>query len=234
MYLVKSPLLLKWLYPSLVWNKSRSEKIVYLTFDDGPLPNVTTFVLNTLKNYHIKATFFCIGDNISKHPEVFEQVKNDGHSIGNHTYNHLNGWKTDDKTYLENFLKCQQLTQTNLFRPPYGRIKKSQVRGLKWKVESQKWKVKSGKWKVESKALELDPQLATHNSQLNIIMWDVLSGDFDSKISPEKCLQNVIKNTENGSIIVFHDSLKAFDRLAYALPKTIEHLLAKGYAFGVL
>lgn len=209
MYLVKSPLLLKWFYPSLVWNKSRSEKIVYLTFDDGPIPNVTTFVLNTLKNYNIKATFFCIGDNISKHPEVFEQIKKDGHAIGNHTFNHLNGWQTDDKTYVDNFLKCQQLTQTHLFRPPYGRIKKSQVRSLKSKVES----------------LELG---------LKIIMWDVLSGDFDTNLSPEKCLQNVINNTENGSIIVFHDSLKAFDRLAYALPKTIEHLLAKGYKFGVL
>lgn len=241
MYLVKTPWLLKWLYPSLVWHKSRSEKTVYLTFDDGPIPNVTTFVLNTLKSYNIKATFFCIGENIIKHPEIFEQLKSDGHAIGNHTFNHLNGWQTDNQTYLDNFLKCQQLTQTHLFRPPYGRIKKSQVRSLEFGNESRKSKVgslefgvESQKWKVESLELELDPQLTTHNSQLNIIMWDVLSGDFDTKLSPKKCLQNVIKNTENGSIIVFHDSLKAFDRLAYALPKTIEYLLAKGYEFGTL
>jgi peptidoglycan/xylan/chitin deacetylase (PgdA/CDA1 family) len=130
MYLVKSPLLLKWFYPSLIWNKPRKEKIVYLTFDDGPIPNVTTFVLNTLKSYGAKATFFCIGENIHKHPSIFEQLKAEHHAIGNHTYNHLKGWKTDDEAYVNNFLKCQKLTQTNLFRPPYGRIKKSQVRKL--------------------------------------------------------------------------------------------------------
>jgi peptidoglycan/xylan/chitin deacetylase (PgdA/CDA1 family) len=228
MYLVKTPSLLKKFYPTLVWNKSRVDKTVYLTFDDGPIPNVTSFVLNTLKSYNIKATFFCIGDNISKHPEVFEQLKNDGHAIGNHTFNHLNGWQTDDKTYLNNFLKCQQLTQSNLFRPPYGRIKKSQVRCLELEVLGPMCEVRSPQLTTHN------PEPATHNPQLNIIMWDVLSGDFDPTISPEKCLQNVIKNTENGSIIVFHDSLKAFDRLAYALPKTIEHLLEKGYNFGVL
>ncbi|MBC7615865.1 MAG: polysaccharide deacetylase family protein [Pedobacter sp.] len=201
MYLVKSPLLLKWFYPSLIWNKSCSEKIVYLTFDDGPIPNVTDFVLNTLKTFKIKATFFCIGDNIIKHPEIFERLKNEGHSIGNHTFNHLNGWKTDNETYLHNVLKCQEITQTNLFRPPFGRIKKSQIRSL---------------------------------PQLDIVMWDVLSGDFDPSTSPEKCYHNVIKNTKNGSIIVFHDSLKALERIQYALPKTINHLVTEGYQFGKL
>ncbi|MEJ5992926.1 polysaccharide deacetylase family protein [Pedobacter sp. Du54] len=218
MYLVKSPLLLKWLYSALTWNKSRSEKIVYLTFDDGPIPNVTEFVLNTLKTFNIKATFFCIGDNIIKHPEVFERLKNEGHAIGNHTFNHLNGWKTDDETYLNNILKCQELTQSNLFRPPFGRIKKSQVHSL------------------QSKFFDLQPnsQLATHNSQLHIIMWDVLSGDFDTNLSPKKCYHNVIKHTENGSIIVFHDSLKAFERLKFTLPKAIEFLINEGYQFGIL
>ena len=234
MYLVKSPLLLKWFYPSLVWNKSRREQVVYLTFDDGPIPNVTTFVLNTLKKYNIKATFFCIGDNIRKHPEVFEQLKTDGHAIGNHTYNHLKGWKTDDETYVDNFLKCQQLTQSNLFRPPYGSIKKSQVRRLESEDWGSEFGVESKKLKVESSETETNSPLTTHNPPLQIVMWDVLSGDFDTSISPEKCLQNVIKNTENGSIIVFHDSLKALDRLAYALPQTIEYLLAKGYRFGTL
>ena len=200
MYLVKSPLLLKWFYSALTWNKSRSEKIVYLTFDDGPIPNVTDFVLNTLKTFNIKATFFCIGDNIIKHPELFERLKTEGHSIGNHTFNHLNGWKTDDETYLNNILKCQELTQTPLFRPPFGRIRKSQAR----------------------------------NIASEIIMWDVLSADFDTTLSPQKCYHNVIKNTQNGSIIVFHDSLKAFERLQYALPKAIEYLINEGYQFGKL
>jgi peptidoglycan/xylan/chitin deacetylase (PgdA/CDA1 family) len=205
MYLVKSPLLLKWYYPSLVWNKSRSDKVVYLTFDDGPIPVVTEFVLNTLKSFNCKATFFCIGDNINKHAEIFEQVKNEGHAIGNHTFNHLKGWKTEDKTYVQNFQACQQLTNTHLFRPPYGRIKKSQIRELR---------------KI--------------NPQLNMIMWDVLSGDFDLNLSPEKCYENVIKNTRNGSIIVFHDSLKAFDRLKFALPATLKYLTAQGYKFHTL
>ncbi|MBO9675156.1 MAG: polysaccharide deacetylase family protein [Sphingobacteriaceae bacterium] len=222
MYLIKSPLLLKWYYPSLLWNKSRTEKVIYLTFDDGPIPNVTDFVLKTLKVFNAKATFFCIGDNIVKHPEVFERVKADGHAIGNHTFNHLKGWKTDDKTYLENTLKCQELTQTNLFRPPYGRIKKSQIRSLKL-----------GVWGPEFKTPN-NTKLKTENSQLQIIMWDVLSGDFDINLSPEKCYQNVIKHTENGSIIVFHDSLKAFDRLAYTLPKVLAYFTDKGFTFATL
>lgn len=218
MYTVRPPFFLKWYYRNnLIWNKDSTEKFVYLTFDDGPIPNVTTFVLNTLKSFNVKATFFCIGDNISKHPEVFEQIKANGHAIGNHTYNHLKGWKTDDKTYIDNFWQCQALTETNLFRPPYGRIKKSQIRKL-----------------VNSWQLTVGKKLKTENSELQTVMWDVLSGDFDLKLSPEKCYQNVIKNTRNGSIIVFHDSLKAWDRLEYALPKSIEYLLQQGYQFKTL
>jgi len=205
MYLIKSPFLLKWYYPSLLWNKSRTNKVIYLTFDDGPIPNVTDFVLKTLKAFNAKATFFCIGDNIVKHPEVYAKVVNAGHAIGNHTFNHLKGWNTDDETYIENTLKCQFLTQTNLFRPPYGRIKKSQISNLKSQIPN-----------------------------LEIVMWDVLSGDFDTSLSPKKCYQNVIKNTENGSIIVFHDSLKAFDRLAYALPKVLKYFSEKGFTFSTL
>jgi len=222
MYLIKSPLLLKWYYPSLLWNKSRTEKVIYLTFDDGPIPNVTDFVLKTLKAFNAKATFFCIGDNIVKYPEVFERVKNDGHAIGNHTFNHLKGWKTDDETYLENTLKCQELTQSNLFRPPYGRIKKSQIRSLESLV-----------WSSEFKAPN-NSQLPAPSSQLKIVMWDVLSGDFDINLAPEKCYQNVIKHTENGSIIVFHDSLKAFDRLSYTLPKALAYFTEKGFTFSTL
>ncbi|WP_410220440.1 polysaccharide deacetylase family protein [Pedobacter sp.] len=205
MYLVRPPFFLKWYYSSLVWNKDTTKKTIYLTFDDGPIPNVTDFVLNTLKRFNIKATFFCIGDNISKHPHVYERLKLEGHAVGNHTFNHLKGWKTDDQVYLENFLKCQEFTQTNLFRPPYGRIRKSQI-----------------------------AQLKSQMPKLHIIMWDVLSGDFDLSLSPEKCYQNVVKNVRNGSIIVFHDSLKAWDRLEYALPKAIETLINKGYQFETL
>ena len=205
MYLVKSPLLLKWYYPSLTWHKSRREKAIYLTFDDGPIPDVTAFVLKTLKSFDVKATFFCIGDNVRKHPELFEQIISDGHQIGNHTFNHLKGWKTETDTYIKNFEACQELMTTKLFRPPYGRIKKEQITGIR----------------------SLYPET-------QIIMWDVLSGDFDQNLSPERCYQNVIKHTSNGSVIVFHDSLKAFDRLRYALPKALQALKEKGFTFETL
>lgn len=202
MYLVKTPWLLKKLYSPLIWNKSRENHCIYLTFDDGPIPIVTPFVLNILKQYDAKATFFCIGDNINKHPDIFEQVKRNGHSVGNHTYNHLKGWKTDDKTYRDNFLKADELVGSDLFRPPYGRIKRSQIKLLQ--------QARPG---------------------LQMIMWDVLSGDFDVNLSPEKCLEKVLKNTEPGSIIVFHDSLKAFDRLEYVLPRAMEEWSKKGLEF---
>ena len=202
MYLIKSPLLLKWYYPSLTWHKNRNDKVIYLTFDDGPIPDVTAFTLKTLKAFNAKATFFCIGDNINKHPEIFENIKNEGHSIGNHTFNHLKGWVTPDEIYLKNFQKCQELTKTHLFRPPYGRIKKSQI-----------------------------AKLLTVHPDMRIIMWDVLSGDFDISLDPQKCFKNVAKHTRNGSIVVFHDSIKAYDRLKYALPKVLQHFTQQGYHF---
>lgn len=206
MYLIKTPWLLKKYYPKeLIWNKGRDQKIIYLTFDDGPIPIVTPFVLKTLKKFNAKATFFCIGDNIIKHPEILEQLKADGHAIGNHTFNHLNGWKTPDNIYLDNINSCQELTQSSLFRPPYGRIKKSQIKTLI--NDSRK------------------SQIST------IIMWDVLSGDFDITLSPQQCLANVLQHTENGSIVVFHDSLKAQERLEYALPRALEKWQEEGYLF---
>lgn len=205
MYLIKSPLLLKWYYPSLTWHKNRNDKVIYLTFDDGPIPDVTDFALKTLKAFNAKATFFCIGDNIYKHPEIFENIKNEGHSIGNHTFNHLKGWETPDEIYLKNFQKCQELTKTHLFRPPYGRIKKSQITKLRF----------------------IHPGI-------QIIMWDVLSGDFDIGLDPQKCFKNVVKHTGKGSIVVFHDSVKAYDRLKYALPKVLQHFTQQGYHFDSL
>ncbi len=202
MYLVKSPRLLKWYYPSLTWNKSRDHKVIYLTFDDGPIPDVTAFALKTLKSFNAKATFFCIGDNIRKHPEIFLEIKAAGHSIGNHTFNHLKGWKTPDEHYLRNFLQCQELTESKLFRPPYGRIRKSQINAIR-----------------------------NTNPEMEIIMWDVLSGDFDTDLEPAQCAKNVIKNTENGSIIVFHDSLKAYERMRYTLPLMLMHFSKLGFRF---
>lgn len=213
MYFIKTPWLLKKYYSKdLIWNKARNQKTIYLTFDDGPIPIVTPFVLKTLKKFNAKATFFCIGENIAKHTEIFEELKADGHSVGNHTYNHLNGWKTEDNIYLENIQKCQELSDTSLFRPPYGRIKKSQITKLMVNLRS-------------SPISNLESQIS------KIIMWDVLSGDFDTKLSPQKCLDNVLKHTENGSIVVFHDSLKAWDRLQYALPRFLEYFSEKGYHF---
>lgn len=237
MYLVKTPFLLKKIYTkSLIWNKSRDKKTIFLTFDDGPIPIVTPWVLKTLKKFNARATFFCIGDNITKHPEIFSQLKADGHAIGNHTYNHLKGWDCEDDVYISNFLKCQELTQTNLFRPPYGRIKFSQIR----KMRAQESRIKNQDPLYNSQISDLKSQAFNHSDlqpstiNLKTIMWDVLSGDFDINLSPEKCLKNVIKHTENGSIVVFHDSLKAWEKLEYVLPRALEYWFKEGYKFECL
>ena len=234
MYLIKTPLLLKKLYPNhLIWNKSRKDKSIFLTFDDGPIPIVTPWVLKTLKKFNAKATFFCIGENIEKNQDIFLQLKADGHAIGNHTYNHLKGWRTDNNVYFENFEKCQKLTHTNLFRPPYGRIKKSQIKMiLDGGKETQESRIKNKDYLQDFQPSTLNLKPSTPN--LKIIMWDVLSGDFDFKLSPEKCLKNVLKHTENGSIVVFHDSLKAWERLEYTLPKALEIWSNEGYQFKTL
>ncbi|MFD1769049.1 polysaccharide deacetylase family protein [Sphingobacterium suaedae] len=202
MYFVNAPFFLRWYYPNVTFNKSRSEKKIYLTFDDGPVPEATTFVLDTLARFQIKATFFCVGDNVQKHPVLFDRILKEGHQVGNHTYNHLKGWDTEDHVYLQNVQSCQDLTKTNLFRPPYARAKKSQLRQL--------------------------------DKHFQIIFWDVLSGDFDESLTPEKCLQHIINHTKNGSIIVFHDNPKAMPRMSYALPKAIAYLQTKGYTFDTL
>ena len=205
MYLIKTPLVLKLLYPKLLWDAEGDNRSIFVTFDDGPIPIVTPFVLNILKQHDAKATFFCIGDNVRKHPDIFEQVKKAGHAIGSHTFNHLNGWQTDDKAYLENFLKADELIGSNLFRPPYGRIKRSQAKLLQ----------------------QAKPDI-------QIVMWNVLSADFDVNISPEKCLDNVIRHVKPGDIVLFHDSLKAKDRMEYALPRALEFWSNKGYRFSSL
>jgi peptidoglycan-N-acetylglucosamine deacetylase len=199
MYFIKPPVLLKLIYPEVLWNISAQSSDIYLTFDDGPIPEVTPWVLEQLKLFNASATFFCVGENIEKYPEIFLAIQNAGHSIGNHTFNHLDGWKTSKKEYFNNIEKCQSYLQSNLFRPPYGKLSISQYNEIK--------------------------------KRFKIVMWDVLSGDFDRKLNGEKCFENVIKNTRAGSIIVFHDSLKAEASLRYTLPKVLEYYSNKGFAF---
>lgn len=192
------------IYPSMEWKIPVADKKIFLTFDDGPIPDVTEFVLEVLKLYDCKATFFCVGDNLRKYPGVHSKVAAAGHSLGNHTFNHLNGWKTDLLQYIENVTKCQELLHTTgtdkqLFRPPYGKITGKQIAALK--------------------------------DEYRIIMWDVLTGDFDQNLSPDKCLKKSINYTGNGSIVIFHDSIKAERNLKFVLPRFMEHFLAAGYSF---
>ena len=216
-YLIKTPKFVQRIFPERVWAFPNNNNDVYLTFDDGPIPEVTPWVLSLLKKYHAKATFFCIGDNISKHPTVFRQLISEGHSIGNHTFNHLNGWKTSTEKYIDNcvafeeILKQVQDDHTNstlhsefkiqnselLFRPPFGKITSKQATILQTKG-------------------------------YKIIMWNVLSADFDASISKKECLENVINNIQPGSVIVFHDSLKAEEKLRFVLPKVLEHIKKLG------
>ncbi len=201
MYFAKTPYLIKKCYPKRLWNNTEIDKTIYLTFDDGPHPTITPFVLEQLDKFKAKATFFCIGKNVEQEQEIYQQIINKGHTIGNHTQNHLNGFKTGNLVYLDNIKEASKHIKSNLFRPPYGRCTSAQAKYI------------------------------INQLKMIIVMWDVLSGDFDINISPEKCTQNVLKNTKAGSIIVFHDSEKAFERLQIALPKTLEHFSKLGYNF---
>jgi peptidoglycan/xylan/chitin deacetylase (PgdA/CDA1 family) len=207
---IKTNWIIKKTFPNYTWDLPNTGNKVYLTFDDGPIPEITEWVLGELKNYNAKATFFCIGDNINKHPEIFKKVITEGHAIGNHTFNHLNGWKTTTDTYLENFKRCEKIIQKftinlkpKLFRPPYGKIKTTQAKEIR----------KLG---------------------YKIIMWDVLSADFDQNLSKEDCLVNVLSNIESGSVIVFHDSIKAFKNLEYVLPRTLDYLKENNFICDVI
>ncbi len=196
------------LYPSLLWNMPRDQDTIYLSFDDGPHPEITSWVLKLLNDYNAKATFFCVGENIDKHPIIFKKLISEGHSIGNHTHNHLKGWKISTSQYLENVLEAEAVMSRfaketdgqKLFRPPYGKIKPSQAKRL---------------------------QLLNYK----IVMWDALSADFDTSISAEDCFNNVIENSKAGSIVVFHDSEKASEKLKTVLPKVLAYYSEKGFNF---
>jgi peptidoglycan/xylan/chitin deacetylase (PgdA/CDA1 family) len=202
MYLVHTPQYVQALFPGFIWKMSGNRKEIYLTFDDGPIPEVTPWVLDVLSKYNAKATFFCVGDNVRKHPDIYDMVLHAGHTVGNHTLNHLSGWATENISYFHNIRHCARMVHSGLFRPPYGKLKPSQVQFLQ--------------------------------RHYRIIMWDVLSGDFDRDISPEDCAQNVILNAGPGSIVVFHDSLKAEANLRHALPNVLEYFTSRGYSFQAL
>lgn len=201
-YFIKTPWIAKQLFSSYVWSIDTNEKEVYLTFDDGPHPTITPWVLEQLQQYEAKATFFCVGNNVYQHPKIYQQILEDEHAVGNHTYHHLNGWKINGKKYLQDIAAAAAFINSNLFRPPYGRMKLKQAKQL---------------------------ATAMNRSNAKVIMWDVLSADFDATISHEVCLENVVNNYCEGSIVVFHDSEKAFAHLQYVLPKFLKHLKEEGY-----
>ena len=208
-YFVKTPWLLKKLYPTFIWSVATKEKVLYLTFDDGPHETATPFVLDELKKYGAKATFFCIGKNVVNHPDIYRRITAEGHAVGNHTYNHLNGWTSSDTDYINDIIRAAKQIDSRLFRPPYGRIKTFQAKILQ----------------------RNDNPL---HRLFSIVMWDVLSGDFDLDLSPQKCLSNVVDRAVSGSVIVFHDSAKAWSRMSYTLPKVLAHFAGKGFSFRAL
>ena len=208
------------LYPDFIWRIPTERKEIFLTFDDGPIPEITEFVLEELNKYKAKATFFCIGGNIEKYPTIFQKVVNQQHTIGNHTFNHLRGWDIEDDIYIDNFKKCEDIIaercsildventtienwQSNIkprkFRPPFGRIKRNQAKEI----------------------------LKTHE----IVMWDVLTGDYDQSLSKERVLSKTLQHTQQGSIVLFHDSIKASKNMTYALPIVLKHFSEQGYTF---
>ena len=203
MLIERPPLLLQWMTPSLLWRVNTTEKEVYLTFDDGPVPEVTPWVLNTLDRYNIKATFFCVGENVEKYPELFSLVREKGHALGNHTYNHLKLYKTEQEAYCRNIRKASLRNDSRLFRPPHGQINRSMIQWL-------------------------------HVRKYKVVMWDVLPADYNKERTGEQCFETVKRKTRPGSIIVFHDSVKAQKNLMEALPLSIEYLLNQGWKFKTL
>lgn len=199
-YLARTPFWLKWLYPGARWSMPPGEKAIYLTFDDGPNPRATSFVLDQLAQYGAQATFFCVGANVARYPELFRRIVDAGHAVGNHTQQHLNGFKTTTENYMQDVDQAAQHIPSGLFRPPYGRIRYSQRTQLKVRGYS-------------------------------MVMWSVLSADFDAALRGEQCLKHVLEHTRDGSIVLFHDSEKAWERLSVALPGVLSHFSDAGYLF---
>lgn len=200
MFIEQPPLLYRILFPEAVWRiKRKKRKVVYLTFDDGPIPEVTPWVLDLLDYYGIKATFFLVGDNVKRNPYLLEEIKKRGHSWGNHTMNHLQGFKVQTPRYLRNIKEADDLIDSPLYRPPHGIMRWGQAKVIK--------------------------------EHFNIIMYDLVSRDYSKKLNGEQVLKNIKRFARNGSIIVFHDSLKAERNLRYALPRAIEWLKEQGYEF---
>lgn len=201
-FIQQPPFMFRWAYPEAVWRLSKSEKSVYLTFDDGPIPEVTPWVLDLLKLHAIKATFFCVGENVVKHPDVFKRILEEGHRVGNHTFHHVRGRSLNTDEYLNDIRKAKELIDSKLFRPPYGSLTIQQYNKLK--------------------------------NTYKIVFWDVLTEDYNKNLSPKDCMENVKSYTRNGSVIVFHDSLKAADRLLKFLPAAIQYLKDEGYSFKLI
>lgn len=201
MFIEQFPVCLRFMR-GIKWRFSHKKKTIYLTFDDGPIPEVTPWVLDLLDTYHIKATFFCVGENISKYPELYQEILRRGHQTGNHSYNHIKGLYKHSDDYIANVEKAAELIKSNLFRPPHGMMRYAQVRKLRKKYR--------------------------------IILWDVVPRDYNRKLSGEEVLQKACRYTRNGSIIVFHDSLKAENNMKYALPRYLKDCLSKEYQFELL
>jgi len=202
MQIAKTPKIAKKTFPRLTWDKKTDKKVIYLTFDDGPTPEITIWILKQLSKYNAKATFFCLGKNVVLYPKLLDFIICEGHSVGNHTYNHLNAWETKKEKYINDIVSCEKVFHSKLFRPPYGKLKP----GIRTQI------------------------LKNHE----IIMWDVMSYDFDKNISSEQCFQNVVKNAKEGSIIVFHGSVKAENNMKESLVKVLEFYTKKGFLFNAL
>ncbi len=206
-------------YPSLLWEMPKTgEKTIYLTFDDGPHPTITPLVLEILERYNAKATFFCIGNNVKKYSATFEMVKKAGHSVGCHTFNHEDGFKTKTDNYIKSVVAANELIHSDLFRPPHGKIKRSELK-----------KLKTLNFKLDNCS-----KLSTLNSKLRIVAWTVIAYDWDHALSPEDVYQNVIRNANDGAIVAFHDSLKAYSNMISALPRVLEYYSQKGFVFKAL
>jgi peptidoglycan-N-acetylglucosamine deacetylase len=203
-YFVKTPWFVKKMWPSYLWSIKTKEKVIYLSFDDGPHPVATPFVLDLLKKYHAKGTFFCIGKNVLLYPEIYQRILDEGHTTGNHSHNHLNGWQAHTNVYLNDIAEASTVIDSPLFRPPYGKIKPAQAKQVRRVLRNEKAK---------------------------LVMWSVLSGDFDVGITKEQCIRNVTSNAKPGSIVVFHDSEKAFPLLKETLPAVLEYFSKKSYGF---